>query len=105
MFKPGISGNPNGRPPVAIHLVFAKEMMSRGYDIANAIAEALKKEDWEKVSKFKDFMPYCFVILRAKEFDIKPDSPEKSKTTVDERIEAAKEFALAKSGNSNDKSS
>lgn len=96
-FKPGQSGNPAGRPPQVLHLIFTREMAKQGYDIAADIAEALKNKDWKTLSMLKDLMPYCFVQLRAKEFDIKPGDPSDSKRIAEEkREEIAKQYAEAK---------
>lgn len=96
LFKEGNKANPAGRPRMATHMIFPAEMAKHGYFIAEQIAEAFKADDWNKLAKLKEFMPYCFVQLRAKEFDVKPDSPEQSKLNADEKHQAAKEFAGVK---------
>lgn len=74
-------------------LIFSKEMLKRGFDFAEYLAEILKEKDWAALAKVKDLLPYCFVQLRCKEFELKPDSPESSKLAADQRMEAAKQFA------------
>jgi len=78
---------------MATHLVFSREMYKHGYNISEVLAEALKAEDWPKIAKLKEFLPYCFVQLRAKEIEIKSETPEASKLAADQKFEAAKEFA------------
>jgi transcription termination factor NusB len=75
-----------------MHLIFAREMAKHGYDVGEVFANALKEENWKLLEKLEKFIPYCFVQLRAKEFDIKPNDPIESKLTIDERIELARSF-------------
>jgi len=82
----GKSGNPAGRPPMAMHLIFSREMAKHGYDVGEVFATALKEENWTLLKKLELFIPYCFVQLRAKEFDIKPADPEASKSAVEQKM-------------------
>ena len=92
LFEKGNPGGP-GRPPMSAHIVFPREMAKHGFDIGKEIAEALADKNWSYLKKLEKFLPYCFVQLKAREFDIKPPSPETSKLNAEQQIEAAKEFA------------
>lgn len=86
-FQPGNSANPGGRPRLEKQKLFlALRLEEYGFDWVGKYKKAIEDHDKILLEHFAQVMPYLSAVIHVKEFTIKPDTQEESKSNVDEML-------------------